>query len=155
MYENTPKTQYNQRAVHNLKSHLACRYIKICVLIRHILLMDSDKNNKCLSFGNLGILSIVVIVVVCRLNHNKDCLRKEWLCGTYRRAGLSSKKKVLKYSRVKQIDSIITKLGTHLGLIKAFKSLCFFLRYCININYQYFISRGPIRGTAGPKNHDY
>ena len=36
MYENTKKTQYNQRACHNLRTHLACRYIEMCMLTRHI-----------------------------------------------------------------------------------------------------------------------
>ena len=29
------KTQLNQNAFHNLQSHLAYRYIKLCTLIRH------------------------------------------------------------------------------------------------------------------------
>ena len=35
MYENTQKTQYNQKVFHNFQSHLVCWYIKIFVLIRH------------------------------------------------------------------------------------------------------------------------
>ena len=36
MLENSlKKTQYNQKAFHNLQSHLAYQYIKMCLLIRH------------------------------------------------------------------------------------------------------------------------
>ena len=35
-FENTLKTQWNQRAVRISQINLACRYIKMCVLIRHI-----------------------------------------------------------------------------------------------------------------------
>ena len=35
MYENTRKAQLNQRPLHNMQLHLAYRYIKMCVLIRH------------------------------------------------------------------------------------------------------------------------
>ena len=31
------KTQQNQGACHNLKSHLACQYMKMCILIKHII----------------------------------------------------------------------------------------------------------------------
>ena len=35
MYENTQKMQQNQKALHNLQSHLAYQYIKMCVLTRY------------------------------------------------------------------------------------------------------------------------
>ena len=55
-----------QRAFHNLQLHLACRYIKICILIRHIFCESLVKicatKHKCqtiLFFGNIGLLKLI------------------------------------------------------------------------------------------------
>ena len=52
MYENSQKTQLNQRTSRNLQSHLAYKYTKMCTLIRHKIYESFVKicATKCRSF---------------------------------------------------------------------------------------------------------